>query len=43
MLMDCAEATRAYAKAFRYNELSIVEKPIPSAEDCQTIIAFVSF
>jgi FKBP12-rapamycin complex-associated protein len=39
MLSKCAETTRAYAKALRYNELSILEKISPTAEDCQTIIA----
>jgi FKBP12-rapamycin complex-associated protein len=42
MLIECAESTRAYAKAYRYNELSISEKEVPSAEDCQTIIAFAN-
>jgi hypothetical protein len=39
--MECAEITRAYAKALRYNELGIVAKEVPTAEDCQTIITFV--
>lgn len=42
MLMDCAEATRTYAKAIRYNESLIIDKGgVPTPEDCQTIITLV--
>lgn len=42
MLMECAERTRAYAKALRYDELSIVDKNCPTSTDCQTIITFAN-
>ncbi|KAI6224301.1 Serine/threonine-protein kinase TOR [Aphelenchoides fujianensis] len=42
ILSKHAEKTRAYAKALRYNELNILDQGAPTAEDCQTIIAFAN-
>ncbi|CAD5209675.1 unnamed protein product [Bursaphelenchus xylophilus] len=44
LLCECAENTRAYAKALRYKELHILSSEVstPSADDCQGLIGYAN-
>ncbi|CAD5206660.1 unnamed protein product [Bursaphelenchus okinawaensis] len=44
VLCNCAETTRAYAKALRYKELHIMSLDVstPNAEDCQALIGYAN-